>query len=430
MSRPASTFAALRHRDFRRLWTGTFCSTGGQWIQQATLGWVVYDLTQSGTLLGAVLGMRALPMLLLAPVSGVVAERVDRRRALAASQLLVVAISFGLALALALKEVRLWHLFAFTLLAGVGMVFDRTMRNTLVFSVVPRADVANAVALNSIAFSVMRTAGPALAGFMIAWVGAAWNFALQGLLYLGVAAIALTINTPHEEPRREQHASAWADIKEGLAFAATDPVARVMVLMGIVVSFLLIPSFSALMPVFAVKVFHTGPEGLGLLLSAVGAGGVLGGIASVWTARNDRLGLTQTLAVLGFAAALIGFALSPNIVVASLFLMGAGVAEMVHMSSNHTALQMCAPPALRGRVASLLPMFPALMALGSFTSGALADLLGAPSAVILLALLAVVMVGIAWARSRALRDMRLSTLVAGTGAFVQGRDPDARRLRG
>lgn len=413
MARVASLVTALHHRDFRRLWVGTFCSTGGQWIQQATLGWVVYDVTGSGSLLGAVLAMRAVPMLLLAPVSGVVADRFDRRHALAASQLLVVTISFALAAALAFERVAVWHLFAFTLLAGVGMVFDRTLRNTLVFSVVPRAEVANAVALNSIAFSVMRTLGPAAAGFLIAWVGPALNFALQGLLYLAVAAIAIAIHAPYEPARRARTNTAWADMREGLHFAATDPVARMMVLLGLLTSFLLIPSFSALMPVFAVKVFATGPEGLGLLLSAVGAGGVLGGVAAVWAARIDRVGLTQTLALLGFAGSLVGFALSPNIVVASMFLMTAGMAEMINMASNHTALQMCAPPEMRGRVASLLPMFPAMMALGSLTSGIGADLIGAPAMVVVTALATAGAVGTAWLRSQALRNLRLSKLVAG-----------------
>lgn len=413
LSRFASIYTALRHRDFRRLWVGTFCSTGGQWIQQATLGWVVYDVTGSGSLLGAVLAMRAIPMLLLAPVSGMVADRIDRRRALAASQLLVVAISFALAAALALERVEIWHLFAFTLLAGVGMVFDRTLRNTLVFSVVPLADVANAVALNSIAFSVMRTVGPAAAGLLIAWVGPALNFALQGLLYLAVAAIALALHTPYEPARRVRHNTAWADMMEGLHFAATDPVARMMVLLGLLPSFLLIPSFSALMPVFAVNVFAAGPEGLGLLLSAVGAGGVLGGVAAAWVVRFDRAGLTQALAIVAFALSLIGFALSTHIIVAAVFLVAAGMAEMVNMASHHTVLQMCAPAEMRGRIASVLPMFPAFIALGSLTAGIGADLIGAPAIVIVTALAAAGMAGIAWMRSTALRNLRLSKLVAG-----------------
>ena len=411
MSFLATHFSALRHPHFRRLWIGTFCSTAGQWVQSVTLGWVVYDLTQSSALLGAVLSMRAIPMLLLAPVSGVVAERYDRRYALALSQLVVVFISFAIALGLALHRLQVWHLFAFTLLAGVGMVFDRTMRNTLVFGTVPRADVANAVALNSIAFSLMRTAGPAAAGFLIAWVGAAWNFTLQGLLYLCVAALAITLVTPHEEPRRAPAKSARADMLEGLRYAVTDPVARTILLLGMVPAFLLIPSLSALMPVFAVQVFKTGPEGLGLLLSSVGAGGVLGGIASVWTARIDRIGVTQLTAVLTFAGALVGFALSTSMPMAMAFLFIAGIAEMVNMSSNHTALQMSAPQALRGRVASLLPMFPAMMALGGLSTGLCADFLGPSHAVVALSVLGAMIAIVAWLRSSALRGLRLSKLV-------------------
>lgn len=407
--------AALRHREFRRLLGGTFCSTGGQWVQSATLGWVVYDLTQSSALLGAVLSMRAIPMLLLAPLSGVVADRVDRRRALAASQLIVVVISFAIAAGLALHRLQIWHLFAFTLIAGVGMVFDRTLRNTLVFATVPRKDIANALALNSIAFSTMRTVGPAAAGFLIAWVGAAWNFALQGLLYLGVAAIAIRLNTPYEDARPRVHQGARAGIRaemfEGLRYAATDPVARITLLLGMVPAFLLIPSFSALMPVFAVNVFHTGPEGLGLLLSSVGAGGILGGVAAVYTARLERVGLTQVVAVCVFAGALIGFALSTHMGVAMFFLVIAGIAEMVNMSANHTTLQMSAPQAMRGRVASLLPMFPAMMALGGLSTGALAEWVGAPAAVVTLSLLGLVVAIAAWARSGALRGLRSSRLV-------------------
>src|SRR5438045_3486736 len=133
-----STLAPLQHRDFRRLWSGTFFATAGQWIQQATLGWVVYEVTGSASVLGAVLGIRAIPMLVLAPLTGVVADRLDRRYALAASQFLMVAISIALSVLLALDQVRVWHLFSFSVLAGVSAVFDRTLRSTLVFHSVPR----------------------------------------------------------------------------------------------------------------------------------------------------------------------------------------------------------------------------------------------------------------------------------------------------
>ncbi len=411
----ASTFVALRYRDFRWLWAGTFFATGAQWIQQATLGWVVYALTGSGALLGAVLGVRAIPMLLLAPVTGIVADRLDRRHALAASQILMFVISVLLAVLLALDLVRVWHFFVFSVLSGVGAVFDRTLRGTLVFTSVPRAQAAHAVALNSIAFSVMRAVGPALAGVLIAAVGAAWNFGIQAMLYLCVAGSVLMVKTAPRAPVAQVRATAWEDLRQGLRFVTTDPVARMMIALGLVPPLLLIPSFSALMPLFAVDVFHSGPEGLGFLLSAVGVGGVLGGIGAAWMTRYDNVALVQTLALLAFACSLVGFALSPNLAVAAVFLAAAGIAEMVHHTLHVTTLQMCAPEHMRGRVASLLPVFPAFISVGALASGVAADFLGAPTVVVLLAIAAACITGTAWARSATFRNLKLSRLIKSEG---------------
>jgi MFS family permease len=395
------------------LWTGTFFATAGQWIQQATLGWVVYEVTASASVLGAVLGIRAIPMLVLAPVTGVVADRFDRRYALAASQFLMVAISIALAVLLALDQVLVWHLFAFSVLSGVSAVFDRTLRSTLVFHSVPRTEAANAVALNSIAFSVTRAVGPAVAGFLIGSVGAAWNFAIQALLYLGVALAALSVNAAPPGIHPVAPSSLWKDIKEGVRFTFTDPIARMMVILGLVPPILLIPSLGALMPVFAADVFRSGPEGLGLLLSAVGVGGVVGGIIAAWIARYDQTGLIQTLALAVFAFALIAFAFSPDLSFAVAFLALAGIAEMVHHTIHVTTLQMCAPEHMRGRVASLLPVFPAFISIGALLAGVCTDLMGPDIVVILFAVIALVIVITAWARSTALRGVRMSGLITG-----------------
>ncbi len=413
MGRFAASLAPLRHRDFRRLWMGTFFATAGQWVQQATLGWVVYDITGSASVLGAVLGIRAIPMLLLAPVSGVVADRFDRRYALAASQLLMVAIAVVLAVLLAIDAVEVWHLFVFSVISGISAVFDRTLRSTLVFHSVPRTEAAHAVALNSIAFSVSRAVGPGVAGFLIASVGAAWNFAFQALLYSGVVFAALSVHAAPPAARPKGAGSAWADMMEGARFTINDPVARMMMVLGLVPPILLIPSFSALMPVFAADIFQSGPEGLGLMLSAVGVGGIIGGVVAVWLARYDQTGLVQTLALAVFAFSLIAFAVSTSIYVAVAFLALAGVAEMVHHTVHVTTLQMCAPERMRGRIASLLPIFPAFIAVGALIAGVLADILGPEFVVILLALIALGIVIAAWARSTAVRELRMSELMAG-----------------
>jgi len=404
---------ALRHRDYRWLWSGTFFSTASQWIQQATLGWVVYDLTGSAALLGAVLGVRAIPMLLLAPVSGLVADRFDRRRALALSQIAPAAASFLLAALLALDAVQIWHLFAFSLIGSSGMVFERTLRSTLVFDVVPRAEAANAIALNTIAFSVTRTLGPAIAGVLIASLGPAWNFAIQGVAYAGVAASVLMIQVKvRAHPRKT--GTAWQSMFAGFRFAATNPITRVIMIVGLVPPLLLIPSFSALMPVFAADVFATGPTGLGLLLSAVGAGGIVGGVLAATLSRYECVGRLQALSLLLFAACIIGFGLSTHMAVAVVFLFGAGMAEMVLASSNHTSLQMSAPEAIRGQVTSLLPMFPAFISVGSFGAGLGAEMVGVQTVVVVFAVLSTLVMALAWSRSRSYRDLRMSSLVAGS----------------
>lgn len=413
MPRVAATLAPFRHRDFRRLWTGTFCATASQWIQQATLGWVVYEVTRSPTLLGAVLGVRAIPMLLLAPVSGVVADRYDRRKGLAAAQALMVVICLALAALLALGRVEVWHLFAFSVISGVSAVFDRTLRSTLVFGSVPRADAVSAVALNSIAFSVTRAIGPGIAGYLIASVGAAWNFTIQAALYLGVILAALSVSASAAIAPAKTAASPWQDMKEGLRFAFTDPVARVMVMMGIVPPLLLIPSFGALMPIFAADVFESGPEGLGLLLSAVGVGGILGGVAAAWLSRFDRTGLLQTLALVAFALSLVAFALSPTLAWAVVFLVAAGVAEMIHFTAYVTTLQMCAPEHMRGRMASLLPVFPAFISVGALSAGLLADLMRVETVVLLLCAIALALIALAWAGSAVLRNVTMASLIEG-----------------
>jgi MFS transporter, DHA1 family, staphyloferrin A biosynthesis exporter len=208
-------------------------------------------------------------------------------------------------------------------------------------------------------------------------------------------------------------ASPWHDMREGLRFAFTDRVARMMMLLGLIPPVLLIPSFGALMPVFAADVFRAGPEGLGVLLSAVGVGGILGGLTAAWVTRFEQTGLVQTLSLAVFAFALIAFAVSPGIGFAVFFLVIAGIAEMVHHTLYVTTLQMCAPEHMRGRMASMVPVFPAFISVGALIAGICADLIGPEFVVILFALAALAIVVRAWSRSSVLRDMRLSGLIAG-----------------
>src|SRR5919197_1687124 len=289
--RGADLASALAYPQFRRLWSSSLCSWLSQWIQNAALGWVVYEVTGSGALLGAVLGVRVIPLILLAPISGVAADRFNRRRLMQTSQALAATVSFAVGAALALGIVSVWMLFMFTLLMGASNVTDRPARLTTAFDLVPRDAAVKAVTLNTIAFSLMRVIGPAAAGYLIAWVGAAGCFFIQGALYAasGLAVLAIVF-PPRQKP---QGRSALADMMEGLRFAFSDRSMRVLIVIGALPYLLLVPVWGTLFPIYAKDVFAAGPEGLGLLLTAVGLGGMLGGFIANALAHVQRQALMQ-----------------------------------------------------------------------------------------------------------------------------------------
>ena len=387
------------------LWSGSLLSWWSQWIQHAALGWVVYEITGSGALLGAVMGARAIPMVLLTPVSGMAADRYDRRRLMQASQGLAAAVSLAFGTALALDIVSTWMLFAFTMLMGASNVMDRPARFTTAFELVPREIAVKAVALNTIGFSMARVVGPAMAGYIIAAVGGAGSFFVQGVLYAASGLMVLMVAFPARVAPKST-ASPFKDMHEGLRFALHNPRVRALLMVGLLPFFLLIPVFGTLYPIYAKDEFAAGPTGLGLLLTAVGVGGTLGGFIAHALGRAERQGLIQAVWVIVMAAAIIGVASSPSLVIAIAFSILGGAAEMAHASSNMAMLQASAPEALRGRISALLMLNPAFISLGALVAGPLSDAVGVRSASILLATAAIAAVVVLYAASPTLRELR------------------------
>ena len=380
-------------------------SWSSQWIQHAALGWVVYEITGSGALLGAVMGARAIPMILLTPVSGMAADRYDRRRLMQAAQALSAAVSLAFGAALALDIVSVWMLFAFTMVMGASNVMDRPARFTTAFELVPREIVVKAVALNTIGFSAARVFGPMIAGYLIAAVGGAGSFFLQGVLYAASGAMVLLVAFPARKVHAERP-SAFREMLEGLRFAITNPRTRVLLAIGAVPFFLLIPVFGTLYPIYAKDVFAVGPTGLGLMLTAVGIGGTLGGFIANALGRAERQGLIQTVWVVVMALSIVGVALSSSIVAVIVFSVVGGAAEMAHASSNMAMVQMSAPEEMRGRISSLLMLNPAFISLGAFIAGPLSDALGPRQASIALAVAAIGAAALLYLSSPVLRTLR------------------------
>jgi MFS family permease len=368
---------------------------------------VVYEITGSGALLGAVMGARAIPMVLLTPVSGMAADRYDRRRLMQASQGLAAAVSLAFGAALSLGIVSLWMLFAFTMLMGASNVMDRPARFTTAFELVPRELAMKAVALNTIGFSLARVVGPAVAGYLIAAVGGAGSFFVQGVLYTASGLMVLLVAFPARKPVHPGRPSALRDMIEGLSFAVSDPRTRVLMMVGALPFFLLIPVFGTLYPIYAKDEFAAGPTGLGLLLTAVGVGGTLGGFIANALGRVERQGLLQSVWVGVMAAAIIGVAMSSSLSWAIMFSVIGGAAEMAHASSNMAMLQISAPEAMRGRISSLLMLNPAFISMGAFVAGPLSDAVGVRNATLILAAAAIATIVLLYAGSSTLRELRL-----------------------
>jgi MFS family permease len=370
-----SMLATLRFRNFRYLWIGSLCSYAGQWVQQATIAWLAYDMTGSKSLLGAILGVRAIPMFLCVPLAGVAADRYDRRALLLLSQAIcaITALLFGIVLASGHAQV--WHLFLFVIVSGAGVVMDRPLRLTIIFNLVPRESAMQAVALNILAFSITRVGGPALAGFLIAWVGPAGNFFVQTAAYFIAIATVLFIVFP-AGTRKEIKQSAFAEMMEALRFAWNDRDVRVLLAIGVLPFIFLVPVFAGLLPIFVKDIYHEGPEVLGILLASVGVGGVIGGWLAGLCMRFNRQGLVQAYAVFVMAAAFAVLAVAPIVAVACFALVVAGAGEMVHFTSSQATLQMCVPESMRGRMASFQQLCPGFISIGILVAGVAADFIG------------------------------------------------------
>jgi MFS family permease len=398
------TFSSLRHLDFRYLCCGTFMMSAGQWIQQVTLGWLVYELTGNSIFLGALNGLRALPFLVTGPMAGVAADRMDRRLLMLRTQyvLIVTAIIMGAVVVSGLLQV--WHIFLFTLITGIAWTFSEPVRQSLIPSVVPKRELANAIALNSGGFNLMKIIGPALGGAMIALFGAGGNFFVQSVAYVGVLVMIYLMHVPPTPPEARR-SSALANLKEGFAYVWSTPAVLALMILAYVPRVFAVP-YQTLMPVFQKDVLRVGPEGLGLLMAAPGVGAVLSVLMLASVAdrlRRQGLLLVGSILVLGFF--LILFSQTASFPLALLVLVAVGAFQMLFLASTNTMLQLIVPDELRGRVMSLYMLDRGLMPAGALFAGVVAHFIGAPSTVATMGAIVIVLALLVTWRVPAIRTL-------------------------
>ena len=367
--------------------------SAGQWIQQVTLGWLLYELTGSSVLLGVLNGFRTVPFLISSPIAGVAADRMDRRKLLLSSEYVLVGTALAMGALVASGGLQVWHLFLFTLITGSAWSFSEPVRHTLVPNLVPKEELMNAVALHSAGFNLMKVVGPTLGGFLIALFGPAGNFFVQGAAYASVVLTLYLMAVPPTPPQALR-ASVAANLKEGLVYIWSTPAVLVLLVVDMVPRVFAVP-YQTLMPIFQKDVLGVGPEGLGMLLAAPGLGAVLAMLLlATFADRVKRKELLLPTALILLGVFLVLFSRMTSFSLALLVLVGVGGCQIAFMATTNSLLQMTIPDRLRGRVMSIYMLDRGFIPVGSLFAGVTAHFVGAPatvslmgSVVILLALL-------------------------------------------
>jgi MFS family permease len=375
-----ATLRALRYRNFQLFFGGQLISLIGTWMQNVAQAWLVYRLTGSSVLLGLVSFSSQIPVFLISPLGGIVADRFPRRRVVIATQCASMLLALALAAVTLAGTVQVWHLFVLSALLGVVNAFDIPARQSFFVEMVGREDLINAIALNSSMFNASRVIGPAVAGILVATIGEGWCFFANGASYIAVIAGLLMMRVePH---KRVAHSSSpLADVIEGFRFVIGNaPIHHLMILLG-VLSATGMP-FAVLMPIFADQILHGGAKGLGILMGASGVGALAG--ALLLASRETVRGLGRWVAISGvaFGASLIAFAISRSFWPSCALLIPVGFAMMVEMGSSNTLIQSMSPDHLRGRVMSVYSMmFMGMAPVGAVLSGIAAGRWGAPATI-------------------------------------------------
>jgi len=370
-------FRTLASRNYRLFFTGQSISLIGTWMQRVAMSWLVYHLTSSEFLLGLVSFLGLIPVFVLAPVAGVLADRFHRLHLLIATQVLAMLQALLLAALVMSGLVRIGHVMALAAFLGVVNAFDTPIRQAFTTEMIEKKeDLGNAIALNSAMFNGARIVGPTLAGLLIAVFGEGFCFLLNGLSYLAVLAALLRMNIAAEKRVRKQNL--LKGLKDGFSYSFGFAPIKAVLLLLMAVSIMGMP-YMVLMPVFAKDILHGGSRTLGFLMGAAGAGALCG---AVYLAQRKTIaGLERVIPLMTvlFSVGLIGFALSRQQWLSLPLLVVTGFGMMVQMASSNTILQTIVDDDKRGRVMSLYVMcVMGMTPIGSLLSGALAARLGTP----------------------------------------------------
>jgi MFS family permease len=381
--RRQTAFSSLRHRDFRLLWMGQIVSVTGSQMQLAAINWHIYLLTGSALSLGLVGACRAVPIIFCSLMGGVVADVVDRRRLMMATQSVMLLCSATLAVVTFRGLRHVWPIFLLTAIASAAWAFDTPARQALMPTLVPLKDFPNAVSLSMLMFQIGLIVGPPLAGFILASYGPALVYTINAISFIAVivgVAFMRTSGRPEKDENQPPRISLEA-LLEGLRFVWRTPIIVQTMTLDFVATFF--ASANQLLPIFAKDILKVGAQGYGFLAAAPAAGAIITGLLMARLGPLKRQGWLVIVSIAVFGAATIAFGLSRAFWFSLLMLALTGGADTISTILRQTIRQLVTPNKLRGRMTSInMIFFMGGPQLGEVEAGTLAALVGAPLSVV------------------------------------------------
>lgn len=344
-----NTFSSLAIRNYRLFFIGQIVSLSGTWMQTVVLGWLVIELSGSGTQLGLVVALQFLPLLFLGPWGGVIVDRFKKRTILTVTSSLYGLLVSGMALLIFIGAIELWMLYVFAFLLGMLRIFENTAQQTFVAEMVPAGELKNAVSLNSLAVNLARVVGPTLGGALIAGFGMAFCFLFNALTYV-VVLVILFMMRESEINMAVTNAKKSGQLGEGLRYMLADPLIKhILLMMAVIGTFAY--EFQVSLPLLADQTFHGGVASYAMLLSAMGVGSVAGGLYAAGQKKVAPQFLI-TFAIL-FGLSIVVTALLPTLDASIAGMLFVGFFSINVLTLGNTMLQLECVPEMRGRVMAL-----------------------------------------------------------------------------
>ena len=400
----ARTFRSLRrHRNYRIFFTGQLVSLAGTWMQNVALAWLVIELSGSPLAIGALAFWRFVPFTIFGLVAGVVADRIESRKLVMATQAAAMAISVALAVVTLTETATLPLVYVLAALGGIALAFDAPGRQSLTFQMVGPRELPNAVALNSGLFNGSRVIGPAIAGLVIAAVGTGICFVLNAVSFLAVLSALAIVRAEELYPvAKDRSATIVGGLRRAASFAWNDPQLRLILSVVMVVSTVGF-NFHVLVPLLAADTLHVGPEGFGLLSATFGLGALVGALATA--SLRQASWRMFSIGTASFGVLVLLLAPVQNAYLAGFVLFGIGISFTLFTANANSLVQLTAPDHLRGRLIGLyLFAFLGLAPIGGLFAGWLADVGGTSLAFAVAGLTALATIGIANARRTSAAD--------------------------